>query len=82
MKSNKIWEWLGFIFGCTVCAVILVYVLGGLILRIPITPDNAQIRLSFVDLIKYIAGVITGIISAKVVGNANTNNDNNTTKNE
>jgi hypothetical protein len=85
MKQNNhsIWDWLGFIFGCTVCTVILVYIIGGLILRIPTTPDNVQIRLSFVDLVKYLSGVITGIISMKVVGTTpNKKQDNDTTKNE
>lgn len=71
MKNNSynIWELLAFIFGCTVCAILLVNVIGMFILKIPTTADNAGVRNSLVDLLKYIAGAIIGIISAKVVGN-------------
>ena len=74
MSNSKytIWELLGFIFGCTVCAILLVNVIGMLVLRIPTTPENAGVRNSLIDLLKYIAGAIIGIISAKVVGNNKT----------
>lgn len=56
MKRNfTIFELLCFIFGCTVCAILLVNVLG---------------------VMKYIAGAIIGICSAKVVGNNQKSNDN------
>lgn len=77
MKRNfTIFELLCFIFGCTVCAILLVNVLGVMILKIPTTPENAALRSQLVDLMKYIAGAIIGICSAKVVGNNQKSNDN------
>ena len=66
-NSYNIWELLCFIFGCTVCAILLVNVIGVFIMKIPTTPENTQIRASLVDLLKYIAGAVIGIASAKVV---------------
>ncbi len=70
-NSYTIWELLGFIFGCTVCAILLVNVIGMFVLKIPSTPDNAGVRNSLIDLLKYIAGAIIGIISAKVLNKTN-----------
>ena len=67
-RGFTIWELLGFIFGCTVCAILLVNGFGIFILKIPTTPENAGIRASLMDLLKYIAGAVIGIVSAKVVG--------------
>lgn len=78
MRKAKynIWELLCFIFGCTVCAVLLINVLGALVLNIPTTAINQQIRLQLIDLLKYIAGAIIGIASAKVVGKKNDTHEN------
>lgn len=70
MKSNfNVFELLCFIFGCTVCAVLLVNVVGVMLLKIPTTPENAALRSQLVDLLKYIAGAVIGICSAKVTNN-------------
>lgn len=66
--NYNIWELLCFIFGCTVCAILLVNVIGMFVLKIPTTPENEGVRNSLIDLLKYIAGAVIGIISAKVVG--------------
>jgi hypothetical protein len=65
----SIWELLCFIMGITVCTVILVYVLGAIILKGQATnPDNLQLRLQMIDLLKFMAGAVIGIASTKVVG--------------
>jgi len=70
MGDNKftIWELLIFITGCTVCAILLTNVLAIVILKIPSTPENKDIRAQLIDMLKYIEGAVMGIASAKIVG--------------
>ena len=66
-KGYSIWELLCFIFGCTVCAILLVNVVAMMIFKIPTTAENSALRMGLIDLLKYISGAVIGIASAKVI---------------
>lgn len=77
MKRSKytIWELLVFIFGCTVCTVLLAISFAIIISGEPTTAANLQVRVELLNFLKYITCTIMGIVSAIVVVNQNERKD-------
>ena len=54
----------------TVCFVIAVSTVGAMLLKIPTTPENSQIRLELIDLMKTMSGgamaILAGIVTAAI----------------
>jgi hypothetical protein len=66
MKGSNIWAILTFIFGCTVCVVLIANQFGALILKIPTNADNIELRLRLADILNTICGFVMGIVAAKL----------------
>ncbi len=65
-KEYSIYDLLVFIFGCTICFILIANTAGWIILRIPTTKENEAIRTQFADIIKVISGSLMTIIVYKV----------------
>ena len=65
-KDYNIYDLLLFIFGCTVCLVIILVVGGIVIFKVPSTVENTKVREAILGIVGIIAGGVLTILGQKL----------------
>ena len=65
-REYSIYDLLLFIFGCTVCLVIILTVGGVIIFKLPTTAENTKVREAIIGILSIIAGSVLTILGQKL----------------